>query len=515
MDPPTCKHVRGIVFGNQVILEKLVMDDPVIRDAASKENLALLITVSTSLGEFHYKEGADKVLQKILDDLATESGYEEISTAPLLPIGHSGGGITVWNMIYWNPDRVIGGVTLHSAAILPPAWDKKATPDGVPVLTDSGEYESWGHPKEALDKHWRWLRGGLLNMRACYDEALVSEVVQPGAGHFSWDEPLARHVAMFIQKAAHFRIPPETSGTTPAASPAPSGKLVHLPMESGWLTDITLMTPSDYAPAPYAQFNQDPTLAFWHLDSDLAKSTEGFEAARRGKVDQRVTFVQDGGPIPAAWIETLKFDPVDDGMTMKLKAEFLTKTPEGVAGAGRPLTHAPGPIKFRLVGGWGGGGEQTGPDTFRIHFDNFGINRRTNNLMVMAFQEGDEKFAYAEQPAQIVYPEKNTQGTAQKISFPKIDDFEAGIAPVALGATSDSGLRVEYYVRSGPAIVDGTSLKLTPVPPRSKYPVKVTVVAYQWGRTIAPLFQSAEPVERTFSISAPVKAESSPAVSPK
>jgi hypothetical protein len=30
--------------------------------------------------------------------------------------------------------------------------------------------------------------------------------------------------------------------------------------------------------------------------------------------------------------------------------------------------------------------------------------------------------------------------------------------------------------------------------------VKVTVVAYQWGRTIAPLVQSAEPVEQTFWI---------------
>ncbi len=503
------------------------MDDPIIRAAAAKENLALVLTVSSALGEFHYNEGADKALQKILDDLAVESGYGEISTAPLLPIGHAEGGMTVWNLIYWNPGRVIGGVILHSNVSLPPSWDKSATPDGVPVLAVSGEYESWGSPKEPLDKHWRALRGGLLDMRGSYDEALVNEVVQPGAGHYSWEEPLARHVAMFIQKAARYRIPAAMSGTTGAVvsgtlvsgttgalvsgavnvttPPLPPGKLNHLPLESGWLTDITLLTPSDYAPAPFNQFNQDPTLAFWHLDAEIAKATEGFEASRRGKVDQRVTFVQDGVPLAAGAIESLKFEPVDDGMTVKLKADFLTKTPEGVANAGKPLARAPGQIKFRLVGGDGGGGEQTGPDTMRIRFDNFQMSRRTNNLQVIAFQEGDEKFAYAEQAAQIAYPEKNTEGAPQTIDFPKIEDTKAGAASITLAATSSSGLRVEYYVRNGPAVVDGTNLKLTSIPPRSKYPVKVTVVAYQWGRTIDPLFQSAEPVERTFSILAPDK----------
>ena len=56
-------------------------------------------------------------------------------------------------------------------------------------------------------------------------------------------------------------------------------------------------------------------------------------------------------------------------------------------------------------------------------------------------------------------------------------------------------------MREGPAEVaqDGT-LTLTRIPPRAKYPVKVTVVATQWGRSIDPKLQTAQPVERTFSI---------------
>ena len=52
----------------------------------------------------------------------------------------------------------------------------------------------------------------------------------------------------------------------------------------------------------------------------------------------------------------------------------------------------------------------------------------------------------------------------------------------------------------GPAEIEGNTLKLTPIPPRAKMPVKVTITAYQWGRSIEPLVQSAEPVERTFLI---------------
>jgi hypothetical protein len=71
-------------------------------------------------------------------------------------------------------------------------------------------------------------------------------------------------------------------------------------------------------------------------------------------------------------------------------------------------------------------------------------------------------------------------------------------APVALLA--DAGAKVFYYVREGPAEVAGDILKLTALPPRAKFPVKITVVAWQYGRTAEPKLKSAAPVERTFAI---------------
>ena len=61
-------------------------------------------------------------------------------------------------------------------------------------------------------------------------------------------------------------------------------------------------------------------------------------------------------------------------------------------------------------------------------------------------------------------------------------------------------MKVRFYVREGPAVIEGETLVLTPVPPRAKYPVRITVVAWQFGRDTEPRLQTAEPVERTFQL---------------
>ena len=60
------------------------------------------------------------------------------------------------------------------------------------------------------------------------------------------------------------------------------------------------------------------------------------------------------------------------------------------------------------------------------------------------------------------------------------------------------GLPAIYYEEEGPAEVSGNELRFTPIPPRSRFPIKVTVVAWQYG--IAGKVQTAEPVERSFYI---------------
>jgi hypothetical protein len=102
------------------------------------------------------------------------------------------------------------------------------------------------------------------------------------------------------------------------------------------------------------------------------------------------------------------------------------------------------------------------------------------------------------------FPLTNTVGAPQTIDFPAIADQDAGAGAIKLAARSSAGVPVSYYVREGPAQVDRHGvLTFTEVPPRSRYPLKVTVVAWQWGRSIDPQLQTAAPVERTFSLAGP------------
>lgn len=490
--PPNCTKLRGVIFASQVILEKSFCDNALIREACQKENLGIIILFRSPITYFKYKEGADQVLQKVCADLADLSGYDEIATAPLITIGHSGGAIGAWNIAYWNPKRVIAILTLHAAAMVnPPEADAKASVGGIPVMAVSGEYESWGNPQEPIDKHWRWLRGDLLDIRAKYNNAQVCEVVQPGAGHFNFDQHLAKLTAMFIQKAAHYRIATDSTGHT---------YLLNLPEHTGWLTDINLLSASKYAPAPFLNYKGDPSLAFWHMDEDLAKAVHGFPKLYGGQKDQRVSFVQDNKTLPASWITDLSFHPNNDGNSVTLRGAYLTETPAGVAGSGKPLKHAHQKLQFFLIGGWGGGGKQINDSVFQIHYDHFGISRYTNNLQVMLYSLGNQDFKYAEQAGQVKFPETNTVGRPQTIHFSAFNQITKHQHHIPLVASSDAGLPISFFIRSGPAEIRGNELVLTTIPPRSKYPLKITVVAYQWGRNQEPLIQSAKPVEQDIYI---------------
>ena len=122
----------------------------------------------------------------------------------------------------------------------------------------------------------------------------------------------------------------------------------------------------------------------------------------------------------------------------------------------------------------------------------------TGALWIQEEHPGDNRYRHAVQPGQLTIPARLTAGKAQKIVFPQIGNRKRDTPAVALAGTSDSGLPVDYYVVGGPAEVAGGILRLTGIPVKSKFPVKVTVVAYQGGRSVGPPVQSAEPVEQTF-----------------
>jgi pimeloyl-ACP methyl ester carboxylesterase len=478
------------------LAEKTLLEDPVIREAAAAENLALIWIGTGPRGRpfnrgFKSKDD-DALLNEMLSELAKESGYSELAAAPLLSIGHSAGVPFAWELAKSHPDRMIGVVPFKSWLPEMPKADEHSAVESVPMLVVKAQFEEWSQPGGPTDRQasWRNLRLNALGYRAQSDRNLTGYLLDVGGGHFESSREMTRILAMFIRKASQMRIPADTAGDGRVT-------LKSIAPEDGWLTDSGVgMEPDQPVVVAYKDFTGDRRKAFWYFDRELAEAVRNYGADQKGKTDQMVTFSKNGEAVPLSkrGIVETPFQPLEDGRTFKLGGDFFAVAPEGVIGQGQPLGHGDGPVGMRVTKG---PARQSAPDTFRIQFDRAGFS---SELWLLAYHPGDVKFRRAVQAGLIVVPRKNTKGKPQSVTFPEIPDQPAGTAELGLKATTDSDLPAEYYVQTGPAEIVGSKLEFTPLPPRTRYPVKVTVVAYQWGRNIEPFYQSAEPVTRTFNL---------------
>jgi hypothetical protein len=326
----------------------------------------------------------------------------------------------------------------------------------------------------------------------------------------------------------------------------------------GWLVERWhLNQPRQFKPAPVAKYKGDPTQAFWCFDKEMALATHNYMAGQLGKLPQLLSVSDGQMPMENSCGEpvTPRFIPDADGVTFHLKTSFMDSVPNnGNAArwaylpAGSKLGHASGggPVQLhKIVGpavqvarqggnmpplsppkrGEGRGEgifdktnfasspqpspplgeerEKTGA-VFNTHTFQFAMNRvnstedrRNFDIWVWASHPGDAKYKSMVQQAMIRVPQ-NTEGAEQHITFPAIPDQQAGTKSLKLNATSDAGTKVHYYVLEGPAEVDGDTLQFTKIPPRAKFPVKVTVVAWQHG--LPGKVKTAVPVTREFHL---------------
>lgn len=496
--PPDCKQVRGVIISLSNLLERNWLEDPLIRKTASDEGLGIIWigpgerTVNKpQVFTADMKDGAGKLLERMLKDFTKVSGYSEIEFAPIIAMGHSAHGQFAWEVPDWNAARTIAAIPVKTMPL-----PSKLNFQGVPLCYVVGQTTEWPQyrvPDPATkpgdrDFFWPVVRSSALALRKQDSGNLIGVVVDPGGGHFDWSQHLAKFISLFIRKACEYRLPDNEPKNKPVV-------LKKINPESGWLTDTGGMNPDYYAPAPYTNYKGDPKQAYWFFDKQTAFAAAAFEGDRKPREKQMLTFVQDGKPLSVAKLgyAPLKFEPEKDGTSFSVKGAFLTELPPELIGAGTKLGHANLPITFRLITG---PAIQTGPAEFRIQF-----NRGDRGGAVWIDEEnaGNDQFRHAVQPGQLIIPERLTKGISQKITFPVIGDCRlSAFKPIKLNATADSGLPVQYYIVAGPAIIENGLIKIRQVPVKGKFPVKVTVVAYQWGKTISPQYQSAAPVIRSF-----------------
>ncbi len=491
--PDHCKHVRGVLIGIQNMQEEPFFEDPTIRRACAQCDLGIVwISPADDTGShlfMQFQPGAAEAVQKALTDLAAESGYSEIEDAPLLAIGHSAATPFVWGMADAFTSRMFGLLPLKG-------WFLGHVASGVPTLHVSSEYAevggvNWG---ETYMKD----RGQVVRLRTDAPDKLIGESLDIGAGHYEWDPNFAPIIAMFIRKAAQYRLPANAPLTGPVS-------LAPIDPKTGWLIDPDKFATPGGAPVAYADYKGDPTKALWYFDREMAQTVSDFAAANLAKKPQVIDFLnRKGEPVPLdkGGVASLDVDFLPDNCTFKVAATYLDKSPIANLYGGGAVGHSDAPIWFKVSTG---GIKQTGPDTFRMWMRRGGEIRQGApwEPTLMAVSDGDSIYRRADRPGHPWLKLVNTDGAPQTITFAELGDVKVGCKPITLSATASSGLPVQFFVVSGAVSLsesDNRTLSLLPIPSRSRYPVRVIVGANQWGRITGDKVQSAPIVYQQFNI---------------
>ncbi len=494
--PERAQHIRGLVVGLQNMLEKPMFQDPTIRRTCAEAGLGIVwISPGHNGGDDEsinlLFKNPDKQWQNLVDTLAAlaeESGYQEVATVPLLTVGHSAAMPFNYGAAELHPERVFAQLAYKG-------WHPGGIARNMPILHVSSEVGEWG-------KDWgnTWLRldrPALLKYRS-YDPApLLGEFADIGTGHFNY-EPQSGHIlAMFIKKVADARLP-AASQTNETITIKP------IRPEDGVLVEAQSLGTPGFKAIPYEQYTGDKSKAYWYLDQQLATAINNTMVSRLAKKPQMITYMLDGKPdlMSEQGFANQGVTYLDDGFTFEVEAAFIDRSPTPNLHEGIELGHADSPIRFRVGSG---GIRQVGPNQFQPYIDRGGVQRQGPpwENWVLAYHPGDDNFRMTDRPRHVWVPSRNTAGQTQTISFDTIDDVAVGADPIPLRAAASSGKAVQFFVISGPVLLENDILVLQPIPPGSRFPVKVMVAAYQWGSAVDPKWQSAGPVVQAFLINRP------------
>jgi len=487
--PSNCKHVRGVVVGQHNMLEEGILEHASMRKALTQLGFAeIWITPGLDI-TFDFNKDAGRYFDEMMVSLANISGYSELAYAPVVPIGHSAYASYPWNFAAWNPERTLAVISVHGDSPLTkltgsgkpnPDWGNR-TIDGVPSLFVMGEFEWW---EDRISPGFDYVKK--------HPKTPITFFADAGHGHFDFSDELVDYLAMYISKAAKYRLTVGVAADKPVV-------LKPINTANGWLMDRWHKDSLATAKAtPYALYKGKMGTASWCFDKEQTVLTETYYARARGKKKQYLGFVQDGkivNPDKSFANFNMKFSPMADGVTFHLKGVYTDSTRVQLVD-----TH---PLKINVtVSRICGPVKKINDTTFQVSFYRMGFNnpKRTNDIWMLASSKGDEVYKSAIQQLDMRIPMTNKEGKEQHIVFPTIPDQKNTIKKVTLNATTDSGMPVYYYVQQGPVEIKDNQLVLTGIPPRSKFPIKVTVVAWQYGRNIDPKLKTAEPVVRSFMI---------------
>ncbi len=495
--PENCAKLRGLLIMGTNVPEHMLVGHPAIRKVCEANNLGIIWSTPSFM---NYRKSVTKdnkqlnmalqynvevgFLQQMLDGLAETSGYKEVATIPWLPMGESGHLLMVDALMEYSPERCMAGIFIKNNHL--PPHNRQ-----VPTLTAFGTSQEWGQDKVDMRKRWNDVGDAyesIRSQRRLNPSWALSYVIDGTSGHFDCSERLVNYFAHYIDLISKARLSDDGSPT-----------LKPLKLEKGFLADLPVPGYENKAIKEFTASDTSNIPAPWFLDKQSAIEAQSIAHINWKAATQLPGFLTDSGKIaPFIFNGISKYTPSDmgeDGITFTVKGVMLDKLPDNFVGAGQALPKT----KEQPVTEWVCGQfKPLGNSKFRISLDRSWPN--TANYVGVR-QKGSDTLRAIFQPCGLTLPKNNT-GKPQKIAFDKIEDITVGTKSVSLSAKSDAGLPVEFYVVAGPAIIQNGKLVFTKIPPKSKFPMGVTLAAWQWGRSTEPKIKMAEIVKQTFYIKA-------------
>ncbi|MEY4385086.1 MAG: hypothetical protein RLY20_369, partial [Verrucomicrobiota bacterium] len=312
--PPDCKWVRGVVFGHHNMEEIGVFEHPKFRTALAEIGFAEVWVAPSFDRNFRFDQGAGEKFEAMMASLASVSGYGELTNAPIVPCGHSAAASLPWYMAAWQPERILAGISFSGQwPYVPDPGNAPDFPDhaidSVPGIVSHGEYE-WADDRMSQG----------MPIKNAHPKMPLSALGCPADGHFIALDDKIELLALYVKKAAQYRLPKGHSGGPVKLNPIDVTR-------TGWLVERYAAGKNPSAPAaPVGQFKGAVTNAFWYFDGELARAVEDFQQKHRGK-PALLGYVQDGIVLPQNKSThqqvTLKWLPMEDGVTFKLNGTFL------------------------------------------------------------------------------------------------------------------------------------------------------------------------------------------------
>lgn len=492
--PEKCVRVRGLLILCANVPEHGLVGHPAIREVCAANDLGIVWCTPTFMNFARQQPGQKKMteehqtsvafLQQLLDGLAKTSGYDEVATAPWLPMGESGHLLMVDALVEAMPKRCIAGIWIKNNHLPPHNRE-------VPALVAYGTAQEWSQDKTDIRTKWNDVGGaytGILNQRKNHPEWPLSYLIDGTSGHFDCSERLTRYFARYIDQVAKARLS-EDGG--PALRP--------VDVRTGYLADLPVPGHENVPVIAASGAGQAPALP-WYFDEAAAREAQAIAAINWKADTQFPAYVDDDGKDLAHTfngitnLKNLRMEA--DGVTFSVRGRLLDRIPDDFVGAGEELAKTPGnPALEWLCGPI----EPLGGGRFRIALDRVWLGGGATYVALR--QAGSETVRAIVQPAGVdLKAMRNQEGAPQKITFDPIADVKVGTKSVEMTAKSDAGLPVSFFVVAGPAMVRDGKLEFTGIPPTTRFPVEVTVAAWQWGRNTEPKIKTAEIVKQTVRI---------------